>query len=286
MTTAFPLRLITHEESRVDVPEEICLALGFSEIWARPGISESAAILLSELKQESCGHSWREAVDDVDSTDETALVEAVLERIRDVRPTMIYTYWGRSKNGDSPIALGAISTHVSQDFPYEGFPVVARCTIRRCYRGNGLYPYLLRHRLQLCAALWGEELKAVHVGAADPAVLAALTRLDGTGFSFACVGRERLVVAGERYWVPDFLAATERFRTGLEKELSDSDPRIAVLARKVALFLSEGASSVSYAALRNEVGSSRARHGAEWWERCPNLQALIALCESIGVHPE
>jgi|GEM_PF-2584216 len=286
MTTPSPLRLITSEESRVDVPEEVCSSLGFAEIWARPGISESAALLLAELKQESCGHSWREALEHVDAADSSSLVAAILERIREVRPTMIYTYWGRSKAGESPIAIGAISTHVGHGFPHDGFPVIARCTIRRCYRGNGLYPYLLQHRLNVCTALWGSALKAVHVGAADPAVLAALTRVEGVDFAFACVGRERLIVAGERYWVPDFLAATVQFRAALEGELRDSDPRIVLLARKVSLFLSEGASSVSYAALRAEVESCRARHGDAWWDSCPNVQSLIALCEAIGVHPE
>jgi hypothetical protein len=286
MKHTVPLRLLKESEGQVRVPEAVCQALGFEEIWARPVLDVRAAVLLAELKDEACGHSWRTALSVVESRDAEGLVQAVKEAARVTRPTILYTYWGISSEGEAPIAIAALSSHIRHGFPHDGFPVVARCTIRRCYRGHGLYPHLLRHRLDLCRELWGEKLMVIHIGAADPAVLATLSRADPDRLSFACVGAERLQIAGERYWVPDFLAATETFRQALCAELRDSDPRIGALARKVEDFLNKGASAVSYSALVGAVEGARAGHGEEWWQTCGHLAALMDLCQAIGVQTE
>jgi hypothetical protein len=278
-----PLRLLEHTEGQVHVPAAVCQALGFERIWARPSLDPSAAVVLAELGAESCGHSWRGALHGVSPDQPEALVASVIKQVEATRPTTLYTYWGQSAQGESPIAVAALSSHVAHDFHCAGFPVVARCVIRRCYRGHGLYPHLLRHRLDLCRALWGSELRAIHIGAADPAVLATLSRQLTDAYSFSCVGVERLEVAGERFWVPDFLAATPKFRADLARELQDSDPRIARLAIQVQAFLTQGASAVSYLTLKEAVRTAKQGHGAGWWASCPNLKALLGLCDAIGV---
>jgi hypothetical protein len=280
----FPsLRLLKQSEGQVLVPAKVSRDLGFERIVVRPGLDVGAAVLLAELKGESCGHSWRGALQNVEAQDAEGLVRAVVELAAITRPTTLYTYWGQTPSGEAPIAIAAVSTHVRHGFPHAGFPVVARCVIRRCYRGYGLYPHLLRHRLELCRAFWGDELRAIHIGAADPAVLATLSGQSPNGVSFACVGVERLQVADERFWVPDFIGATPRFREDLAQELQDSDPRISSLAQKVESFLTEGASTVSYSALCETLKGVQVGHGEAWWKTCHNLKSLMDLCDAIGV---
>jgi hypothetical protein len=273
-------------EATVPVPEALCAELGFERIVARPGLEAGATVLLAELKIERCGHSWRDALVDVDAQDIAGLMKAVEVAAAAARPTTLFSYWGQGDGKEAPIAVAALSSHVSNGFPHPGFPVIARCFVRRCYRGEGLYPHLLRHRLDLCHSLWGEELRAVHIGAADPAVLATLSRKTPEGVSFACVGSERLWVAGESFSVPDFLGATPRFRQDLAQELRDSDLKIAVLAQKVEAFLTQGASVVSYGALKRAIQSAKSKHGKAWWQGCGNLRALVDLCDAIGIHAQ
>jgi hypothetical protein len=280
----FPqLRLLEQSVGQVLVPPKVSRDLGFDRVLVRPGLDVHSAVLLAELKEESCGHSWRGALQDVDAHDSEGLVRAVVELEASTRPTTLYTYWGQTPEGEAPIAIGAVSTHVRHGFPHAGFPVVARCVIRRCYRGYGLYPHLLRHRLELCRAFWGDALQAIHIGAADPAVLATLSRQSPDEVSFVCVGMEHLEVAGERFWVPDFIGATHGFRERLSAELQDSDPRIRILCQKVEAFLSEGASTVSYSALCEALKGVQNGHGEAWWKTCHNLKSLMRLCDAIGV---
>ena len=273
-------------DAPVPVPGALCSALGFERIVARPGLEADATVLLAELKVERCGHSWRDALVGVEEEDSAGLVEAVEAAAAAARPTTLFSYWGQGAKGEAPIAVAALSSHISHGFSTDGFPVIARCFVRRCYRGEGLYPHLLRHRLDLCHRLWGEELRAVHIGAADPAVVATLSRQDLKEMSFACVGLERLLVAGESFHVPDFLAATPRFRRDLAQELRDSDPKIALLSQKVEAFLTQGASVVSYGALKRTVQAAKSTHGASWWQGCSNLSTLMDLCDAIGIHAE
>jgi len=270
----------------VPVPAVLSSTLGFERIVARPGLEAGATVLLAELKVERCGHSWRSALVGVDDKDSAGLVKAVETAAAAARPTTFFTYWGQGEKTEAPIAIAALSSHVSHGFSRDGFPVIARCFVRRCYRGEGLYPYLLRHRLDLCHSLWGADLRAVHIGAADPAVVATLSRQDPKEMSFACVGLERLLVAGESFRVPDFLAATPSFRRDLAQELRDSDPKIARLSQKVESFLTQGASVVSYGALQRAVQAAKSTHGAAWWQGCGNLDSLMALCDAIGIHAE
>ena len=135
-----PLRLLEESEGRVSVPESVCRALGFEEIWARPKLDSRAAVLLSELKDEECGHSWRTALKAIDGKDAESLVRAVIAASESTRPTTLYTYWGLNAEGEAPVAVAAVSSHIRHGFPHDGFPVVARCTIRRDNHGHECDP--------------------------------------------------------------------------------------------------------------------------------------------------
>jgi len=219
----------------------------------------------------------------VDPADSKALVEAIERISASKRPTNVYTYWGVGPDGEAPLAVAAISSHVSHEFPFDGFPVVARCMIRRCYRGRGLYPFLLAHRIRGCEALWGSRLRGIHIGASDPAVISSLAQREAGSLNFVCVGKEWLTVNEDSYWVPDFFAPTLEYRQAIQDELQESNPYVVGFARKMDDFLQRGASAGSFGALCEDAASLRSRHGEAWWENRVETRAFFALMESIGV---
>ena len=278
-----PLRLLKTAQRRVAVSADVCQRLGVESVWARVGLSEEAALLFRELQSEQCGHSWREALCGVNPEDSLALVRAVEQVSAKKRPTQLFTYWGVGASGEALLAVAAISSHVRHGFPHEGFPVVARCMVRRCYRGLGLYPFLLAHRIACCQENWGGSLRGIHVGASDPAVISSLAQRSDEALRFVCVGRECLRVGEETFWVPDYFAPTPFYRRAIQEELMDSNPLIGSFARELDSFLMRGASAVSFGTLRDSARVVRTRHGERWWNERKETRGFFSLMESIGV---
>ena len=148
-----------------------------------------------------------------------------------IRPTALFVYTATCVDGaEEAVALATISDRVNRTFPYEGFPVLARCFIRPAFRGRGLYPYLVRHRVALCRAHWGERLRAIHLGAANPAVLGALQRLSDWETGLIHLGDEVLQVADSSYQVLDLLSLTQKYRADLLGALPKSSRNDSVVS--------------------------------------------------------
>lgn len=280
------LKLLSPVEQRVDVTSEVCRRLGMESIWARPGLDPEAALLLVELQKERCGHSWRTALQNFHPTDPAEIVAHIEQVAAQSRPTQLFTYWGTSEAGEAPIAIAALSSHFSHEFTHAGFPVVARCLIRRCYRGFGLYPFLLAHRVALCRSIWGDELMGIHIGASDPAVISSLAQPSASQMPFVCVGQEWLRVGEEAFWVPDYFAATPRFLRRVHEELEDSNPLVQEFAKNLSAFLRGGAHSGSWSSLTEAAEVLRHRHGESWWAEKIVTRSFFELMEQIGVSRE
>ncbi len=216
--------------------------------------AELLAPLLAELAAEPCGHSWRTLLAELAGAPSAELVDQLLARAQRFRPFTLFTWVAEGQ----AVAIGTVAERVHATFPHEGFPVIARCFVRRPWRGRGLYPHLVRQRIAHCHERWGDQLRAVHLGAADKPVLATVRQLEP---AFVHVGDETLHVAGEAWRVRDYLAPTPRFRAELPDE--------PILRR----FLDEGAAAVTYTELHAALGERSE----------PALRQLFDLLDAIGV---
>ena len=110
--------------------------------------------LLMELRDEDCAHTWRSHLPSHGPIDEqTAINLIAAEQKR--RPTTFFIYVATHHDGrKETVAAATVSERVQQDFPHEGFPVLARCYIRKEHRGRGLYAETLNHRLSYCLNRW------------------------------------------------------------------------------------------------------------------------------------
>ena len=240
-------------DETVELPEGLLPAPLVATTEARPELLDP---LLDELAAEPCGHSWRSLLAELPRG--PGRVAALLDAALAHRPFTLYTY----VCGGQAIAIGTVAERVTAAFPHDGFPVIARCFVRPAWRGRGLYPYLVRHRLEVCKRAWGPRLRAVHLGAADRHVLSTIERLQvEPGFLY--VGDEQLAVAGETWTVRDFLAPTPPFTAALS----------AVGLPELDRFLAEGAEGVGF----------RELHAAARDRDEPALRQLLELLDAIGV---
>jgi len=217
-------------------------------------------LLLRDLRASDSSHSWQ-----------AAFPPERLDHVSNaLRPTTLFTYFARESASSGaqriPVAVAAVSEQVSRDFAHRGFPVIARCTIRELYRGMGLYRWLLRHRFEVCRSRWGVDLNAVHIGAANPAVLATVLHTPEFSPGFLYVGDESLRIGDARFEVPDFLWLSERYRLAL-LTCAEGAPWIGSLRR----FLAGGAEAVPIEELRPHRGD------------CLAMGQLFELLEAIGV---
>ena len=286
MRVPSPLKLVNLREQQVEVSSEVCRRLGVESVWARPGLDAEAAVLLHELQKERCGHSWRTALQGFHSENPQEIVTHIEQVSAQNRPTQLFTYWGIGPEGEAPLAIAALSSHVSHDFLHPGFPVVARCLIRRCYRGMGLYPFLLAHRLARCQSMWGEALMGIHIGASDPAVISSLAQPASSEMAFVCIGQEWLQVGDEAFWVPDYFAATPRFLEKVQEEYQDSNPLVRGFLKKFMAFLREGAHLGNWASLLESAEVLQTRHGTDWWLEKRETRSFFDLMDQIGVARE
>jgi GNAT superfamily N-acetyltransferase len=262
------------------LPEAALRDFGWKGLLASSEIdAEALGPLLVELREEDCAHSWRTALRAGSGRNPSELLPDLLASANRHRPTALFTYYAATTAGArEPVAIATVAERIRTGFPWDGFPVLARCFIRRPYRAHGIYRHLLRHRLDLCRAHWGPRLLAIHVGASDPAVEHTLINAEDLEPRFVHIGDEVLTVAGIEFRVRDFLAPTEAFRAQLEA--GGGPLRLRVQA---ASFLQHGGWRIPYSTLRAAV--ARAEHEeagpvADW--NLP-LAQLVALCDAIPV---
>jgi len=268
---AAKIELGSDSASVLKLPATLVARMGCRQLEvSSPGNLEQLGLILGELRVEDCGHSWRKLLLEAQPTENESLARALLVQVEQGRPTTLFTYALRNPEGEVvPVAVATISEAVERGFPHVGFPVLARCFVRQAFRGMGLYPLLVQHRMECCAATYGDALQALHIGAAREPVLSTLERGVGLEPEFIYVGDELLTVAGEEYRVRDFVAPMPAFRAAL---LECEEPLRSLLSR----FLQEGAGSVSVSNIREQV------------LRCNqpvpvSVRQLLALLDAIGV---
>ncbi len=255
---------------RIALPADITGSTGWEQLAVQsPGRLEELGRVLQELASEDCGHSWRNLLLELPVDTPEGLAAGFLEQLATDRPTTLFTYTAVRGEVREPLAVAAISPRVSAGFPHDGFPVLARCFLREFARGKGLYPVLVQHRLRLCEAHFGENLHAVHIGAARDPVLATLLGGLEEGPQFYCAGEEELLVAGVTYGVKDFIAPMGEWRQAL---LDSPEPLGALFGRVLR------GESISLGQIREAL---RVTEGMD--EPAPAVRQWVELCDAIGV---
>ncbi len=171
--------------------------------------------LLTELHEEECAHSWKNIPNDMG-------LEALNEYENTHRPTTLFFYHAvRDDRSRDLIGAASVADKVSTIFPHSGFPVLARCYIRRRWRGKGLYRRILRHRLEFCKGRFGDQLMAVHMGTSDEGVTACIAKPLDEWPPFTAIGRESLRIGSEVRLVRGYLLFLIRYRRALYKFLRE-----------------------------------------------------------------
>lgn len=251
-------------------------------------IGSTLGPLLNELAQESCIHSWQGHLAKVSEISEDERVLSLLAADREQRPTTVFVYIGIAKDGSmTPVGAAAVAERIRADFPFEGFPVIARAYISRKYRGLGFYPFMVRHRLDYCVQEWGRRLRGVHLGSGDSKVWRTVS--NGTYFSapFLFVGEEGLRVGDEVHKVRDFLSLTPSFRRILseamdrEKDTESPDSLLYRAADAIQKFIVEGANVVPYGEVCARTQELLDSTGIDLRSRHQSLRELFAFFDAI-----
>jgi GNAT superfamily N-acetyltransferase len=282
--------LAGNNEELLPVPDELLREMGWSRFVALlDARTDLVSPVLKELRGESCVHSWHTLLAQWKGDDEASLVDALLQAAKEQRPTTVFTYAGcRSDGTFEVVGIAAVSDQIRHGFQHAGFPVIARAFLLREHRGKGLYPYMVQHRLDFCESRWGDELRAVHLGSADPAVWATVSNNAHLSLPFLYIGDEDLEVVGSHHEVRDFLAFAPpylaRVRQALANLASGNDSEIGeVVVRNCQSFLSGGADAIRYPQVREALqGVLRERDTLADADRA-DLQALLELCDALPV---
>ena len=260
--------------------------LGWKSLRARDRDLESLLPpLLEELRAEPCAHSWREYLPPSGPMNR-ATATRLMEREAVARPTRTFAYVAHRLDGsEEVVAAASVSDRVRGDFPYDGFPVLARCYIRPAYRRKGLYEAILRHRFEDCLSRWGDDLKGIHLGSGDAAVWWVATRLSDFKPPFLHVGHEDLQVAGDVHDVRDLLAFAPAYVTRLldESEAAGEGERARALLRHVEQLTSRGLPDAGVVSLRELAQAAGEECGADLLKPETALASLVALAEAIPV---
>lgn len=270
------------------VPKEILRRVGFQKLVA---ISDNGleylASILDELEKDTCIHSWQGYLAGSHVVSGTDRVRALLEADQAQRPTQVFVYVGvREDESVEPVGVAAVAERIRLDFPHEGFPVIARAYIRHAYRGQGFYPSIVRHRLDYCVQEWGSQLRAVHLGSADPVVWRSVARGPLFSAPFLFVGTEELRVGEATHRVRDFLAFTPGYKRELLDTLEavcegDAVPApVTHAAHGLRRFILEGAKEIPYGEVLARVEASRAA-GWDAPRTSRAVRELFAFCDAI-----
>ena len=274
----------------IPVPTEALIRFGWRRlVWTRWIYRNQFRQLLDELCGDDCVHTWAETLDKSPEVDDPAT--AVLFHEAEHRPTEFVSYLGMRTDGSLElVAVGSVAERITHAFPFDGFPVIARCYMRRRFRGAGLYRYLLSQRVALCHEIWGERLKAIHLGTANSRVMSSATSTI-SGARFVQVGEEDLGSGALKHRVAALFSFTPSFGRRL-REAVDGWFRTcgsysgraywAMVVRQhlhdlVAIGLKPG----DYAALSEGVENIKRRTGRDLIGECRPVRELFTMFESI-----
>ncbi|MCG8424232.1 MAG: hypothetical protein MJE77_40585 [Proteobacteria bacterium] len=246
-------------------------------------LSSSAALscIVREMRSESCAHIWRNLA----STDtaERAAVE-LLEWEQQKRPTTLFAYYGNRADGGRDLwGAATVSDRVSKDFIHDGFPVLARAYVRRQYRNLGLYRMMLEHRYRYCQRRWGRALRAIHLGSASPAVVAAATAESAISSHFQRICVEALRVQGKSMTVNAFLSFQPCYLDSIRAAFDRAKslylcPQLAALhvATEELLACKNGMDIFTLRELY-----LRAKDDGAWIEELSVLEGVLAFCDFL-----
>lgn len=248
---------------------------------------DAMALILAEMRDDPCVHSWR------NFTREPSLYRAaenLFEWEVQKRPTIFFFYFMVDAEGRREVVGAAtISERVTQAFPYDGFPVMARCYVRRQLRGNQIYKALMRDRYQYCVQRWGDQLKAIHLGSSSPAVVHVATNPEVINPTFRKVCVERLQICDQAFQVYDLLSFqpsyAERLRAAVKpNEGSAAEARGAELLaqmRECLEHLLNGTGQTDIFHLR-ELQNRAKEVGLRSVAENADLQGLLAFCNAFS----
>jgi GNAT superfamily N-acetyltransferase len=260
--------------------------LGWSRLEARWGdVAHLLPPLLEELRAESCVHVWRQRLPRNGRVD-AAAARRLLDAEESHRPTTAFVYVAWLPDGrHEVVASGAMSDRVRADFPYEGYPVLARCYIRPRWRGQGLYRVFLRHRFGFCRERWGDDLSAIHLGSAEEVVWKVAMEPGAFDPPFVHIGEEDLEVAGRFHRVRDLLAFAPGWVARLHTSVArcGDGPEAMALREHLAGLVVRGLPPYGFVALREMVARVADEIGRDPREVSDGLRGLMALGDAIPI---
>jgi len=222
----FNFKNLIFEDTILDVDSETLDRLGFKNIIAKDGISsEGLKALKEELAKCETAHSWKQLING--PLDYEKFVNFESKK----RPTKIFSYYG---DGKEYIGSAAVASKINNDFPSEGFPVIARAFIKKQYRNHRLYFPTLLQRIHFCESIFKGELMGIHMGSNNPRVYEMIKRKEFLGFSH--VGSEILESESEIPFVRDYFKPYPRLANSIESELQKYQSEFDTTAIKTQLF--------------------------------------------------
>jgi len=279
-------------EARIlPVSKDVLREAGIDRLMVTSVVSESTlGPLLDELEREDCVHSWQGLLEAARETGSQSRVAALITAEQRVRPTTTFIYFALEPQGQTlPVGAATVAARIHADFPYEGFPVIARAYIARRFRGVGIYPFLVRHRIDYCVEEWGRRLRAVHLGSADPKVWRTVRSDFQFSAPFLHIGFENLKVGSHHHDVKDFLSLGGRFRTRLLEEASEDMTTNAEgtpgyrIGEAMQKFVQAGHSGMPYGQLRDRFDQAL-EGGHDWRGRRQAMRELVAFCDAIPLN--
>lgn len=272
------------------VPPELLGRFGWSRlVWTRAVYPHEFRELLGELRGEDCVHTWAETADAASIDGDPVTAVLAQEAVR--RPTLVVSYLGIRADGSFElVAVGSVAERISRTFPFEGFPVIARCYVRQRFRGAGLYRYLLAQRLQLCQRLCGSQLKAIHLGSVNPCVLHAAAS-GAVGERFVRVGEENLCTGDQWHRVAALLLFVPAFarsvREALDQWFVQCGPQTrgadwaVTLRRQFHELVTVGLEPGGYDTLLEHIDQVEQCTGRQLADGCQPVRELLALFQAI-----
>ncbi len=276
---SFVTSVTENGEVYLRLPREVLRSLGVGAVRVVEGLDRKCVgrLLVALASESDVGHTWRRIIGGKD-VDAGGLVDAVEAQLAKGRPTTCYTYVGERQSGDKvAVGFAAISEKVSVDFPFSGYPVLARAFINPKLRGLGLYRHIVAHRVEVCELRWGVDLMAIHMGAATPPVVSLQRSRVGYMEPFVQIGHEILDLGVQSIEVSDLLAVSPRFMAELTESLGDN----IALCNGIVGWLKGGDGAWSWGRVSQEIGLSVEL--GETHELPVRLEQLVALVEAIGV---
>ncbi|HEU4410819.1 MAG TPA: hypothetical protein VFS43_36540 [Polyangiaceae bacterium] len=237
--------------------------------------------MLEALRAEGAAHTWRRCLPEAGAL-RAADVARLIERERASRPTTFY-WFSAVGEGRAPELFGVatVADRIRADFPFEGFPVLARSYITPGFRARGLYAYLVRYRVERCRARLGAALCGIHFGTAEPRVLRVARR--SLPFPPRCLGEEIVPLPEGPRRVADFLAFEPAYAARLLGELparrAARCPDAGAFVALATALLERGFDPTGYGRLRAAFGALERAAGRPL--EAPGWRKLLAFCDAI-----